>query len=105
MITTINEFRNTMKLAYVGQCDVLRKRSAYNDMLWHQMMRKRKKISFAKFFKTVDISALLDKDETFAEFIEPMIGSDKSTAAYSSTWGEKPAMFLQSMGFEYIFFN
>lgn len=94
---------NTKK-QYIGQCDLLRRKCTDNEEYWQAMMKNRKKISFEDFLASVDMRPMLDdEDEDPIQYIKDSIRQDPETAAYSSVWGNKPAMFLQVAGFEFIF--
>ena len=90
------------KKQYLGQCDKVRN-SDENEIKWHQMMKNKKGISFSDFIKNVDMSSLLDEDETPLDFLEFNKSQDRSSQTYKSNWGSKEAMFFQTAGFEYIF--
>ena len=66
------------------------------------MMKNKRPISTKVFLKNVDMTPMLDEDETPLEYIEYSKLSDKSTQTYKSTWGSK-VMFLQTAEFEFIF--
>lgn len=106
MITTINEFRliteNKLK-QYIGQCDTLRRESTCNEEYWHDMMKNKVKISFDDFIKNVNFDKLLDNGESIKDYIDNAIKTDADTAAYTSNWGDKDCIFLQTAGFEFIF--
>lgn len=91
------------KKQYLGQCDTLRRKCSDNEEYWQDMMKNRMKIPFKTFINSVDMSKMLDIDEKPINFISDAIRTDKSTATYESNWGDKPAMFLQTSGFEFIF--
>ena len=92
------------KKQYLGQCDLLRRKCTDNEKYWQDMMKNRKKISFDKFLKGVDMTDMFDdENDDPIQYIKDCIREDSETAAYSSNWGDKPAMFLQVSGFEFIF--
>lgn len=92
------------KKQYIGQCDLLRRKCTDNEEYWQAMMKNRKKISFEDFLEGVDMRPMLDdEDEDPIQYIKDSIRQDPETAAYSSMWGNEPAMFLQVAGFEFIF--
>lgn len=91
------------KKRYIGQCDILRRKSKENEQYWEEMMKNRKKIPFKTFLSNVEISAILDDDENPKKYLRDSINTDSKTAAYLSNWGPSEAMFLQSAGFEFIF--
>lgn len=88
---------------YLGQCNVLRRGSASREQKWQAMMRCAEPVSFATFLANVDLSELLDDDETPREYLANAVRSDPATGVYRSWWGEDPAWFLQTAGFEFIF--
>lgn len=91
------------KLHYIGQCDRLRKACEDNENYWQKMMLLAKPISFKTFINSTDMRPLIDDDETPVLYINNSIKSDKETGVYKSIWGNKPCMFLQTAGFEFIF--
>jgi len=91
------------KKRYIGQCDMLRRKSDENEQYWDIMMKNRKKISFNTFISNVDMSEMLDSDENPKTYIQDSLKTDPETATYVSSWGNKEAMFLQTAGFEFIF--
>lgn len=97
----IKEHLNKKK--YLGQCDELRKLSPKNEQFWEDMMTQRHKITLTKFMQFVDMTPLLDSDETPQEYILECKMSDPDTNAYVSKWGNRDCMFLQTAGFEFIF--
>lgn len=101
---TNSEVRKVKK--YIGQCDVLRRNCDDNEGKWQNMMKNKREISIEKFFesiKHVDLSRLLDEDETIEGFVGNSIRSDSDTAAYASNWGDSYCVFFQTAGFEFIF--
>ena len=99
----LRENINTKK-QYIGQCDLLRRKCTDNEKYWQAMMKNRKKISFKKFLKGVDMRKMLDdENDDPIQHIKDSVREDPETAAYSSVWGNEPAMFLQVSGFEFIF--
>ncbi len=89
---------DTSKMHYLGQCDQLRKRSEENEAYWHRMMDGAEPIDIKRFKRLTEYNAILDDDETLEQFIE----SDLDAGFYLSTWGDRPAAFLQVAGFEFI---
>lgn len=67
------------------------------------MMANKKEIPTKVFINSVDMSPILDEDETAEDFIEYNHLTDDTSAAYVSNWGDKEVMFFQTDGFEYIF--
>jgi hypothetical protein len=103
-----NEFSSLIedilrKKQYIGQCDKLRCASDSNEEYWHIMMKNRKNISIQDFLNGADMSALLDDDETPEQFVNDAMRQDPEAGAYESVWGDKPCMFFQTAGFEFIF--
>jgi len=88
---------------YIGQCDVLRKRSQNNEDNWQEMMARKSPITREEFLRSVDLTPLLDEDESVEDFINYIETSDPSTGYYQSFWGKKPCVFYQTAGFEFIF--
>lgn len=91
------------KKQYIGQCDNLRRACEENEKYWHSMMKNKKKIPINIFINNVNMSPILDDDETPKQFIINSIRQDSESAAYESNWGDKHCMFFQTAGFEFIF--
>ena len=91
------------KKRYIGQCDILRRKSEENERFWQEMMKNRKKIPFNTFLSNVDMSPMLDDGENPKTFIQDAVRTDSETSTYVSNWGPTEAMFLQTAGFEFIF--
>ena len=91
------------KKSYIGQCDRLRRNCETNEGYWQEMMTNKKVIPFETFIQSVDMTPMLDEDETPEGFIQDSLAQDPETASYVSNWGDKQAMFLQVAGFEFIF--
>lgn len=89
---------------YVGQCSVVRRRGPEEEANWQRMMENAEPISIETFLRHVDISPLLDEDETPRQFIRSA-GSD--VAAFKSywmmPWGSARCWFLTIAGFDFIF--
>ena len=97
------KFKNwliTEKYQYLGQCDRLR---CHSENLWQTMMEQKQPISAEEFFSMCDLSELRDEDESDEEYINHLTASDPDLGFYKSVWGESPAYFLQTHGFEFIF--
>lgn len=88
---------------YVGQCDLVRRKGASNEAKWHAMMGCATPSTFAALLRAVDISPLLDEDETPREFLAELRRADPDAGVFRSFWGDAPCWFLQTAGFEYIF--
>jgi ketol-acid reductoisomerase len=88
---------------YVGQCNIVRSKSASNEAKWHAMIACEQAVSVKTFLAHVDISALLDEGETAEEWIADQIAQDPSTGFFRSRWGTEPAWFISTAGFEFIF--
>jgi acetyl esterase/lipase len=59
-----------------------------------------KPVTIGAFLRHVDMSPLLDEDETVRQFIRSA-GSD--VAAFRSYWGDEHCWFLTIAGFDFIF--
>jgi hypothetical protein len=103
MIVNENMYDKLMKKRFIGMCDKLRMDCEQNEEHWHEMMANKREIPTEFFIDSVDMTPILDEDETPEEFIEYNKMSDDTSAAYVSNWGDKEAMFFQTAGFEYIF--
>jgi len=86
------------RLPYVGQCDRLR-RAGGGEEAWQEMMRDREAIEREDFLREVDLSPLLDEGETPEEWLSSM----HDASFWTSTWKGRPAVFVASGGFEFIF--
>ena len=82
---------------YIGQCDRLRMKSSENEQNWHDMMRGKIPITKSQFLHLTDMSPLLDHGETPDDFFHD------DTQFFQASWDHKPALFFQTMGFEFIF--
>jgi len=89
---------------YMGQCDKVRCQSGQNEVYWQQMMSQKSPVSFDEFMSSVDLSSLLDEDESPEEYMQGH-ANDPSLGFYKSMWGNTPCYFFQSHGFEFIFTN
>jgi hypothetical protein len=88
---------------YVGQCDLVRRASASNEVKWQAMMGCAEPVSMRTFLAAVDITPLLDEGETIKGFVRDAQRSDPTTAAFRSWWGPDRCWFLQTAGYEFIF--
>ena len=102
-LLVLHESDQPVKKSYLGQCDLVRRECDVNEVHWHEMMENRKQIPFEKFIRSVDMTSMLDDDETPEGYIQDAIRQDSETATYISNWGDQEAMFLQVAGFEFIF--
>ncbi len=84
---------------FIGPCDRVRNKSEENEQFWHEMMKNKKKISMKKFAGLADTEAMLDEGETLKDYVN----DNTDVEFYSSNWGKKKAVFLQTSGFEFIF--
>ena len=66
-------------------------------------MNNKKPISVEYFIGHVDLSPILDEDETPEDFINTAMISDPDTGTYESNWGNQKCLFFQTAGFEFIF--
>ena len=83
---------------YIGQCDKLRK-SPDGEHNWHNMMATAKPVSVREFLSQVDMSPLLDEGESVEDFLKNM----SDVKFYLSSWGNQPAYFMGTKGFEFVF--
>lgn len=90
------------KKRYLGQCDRLRKDSCGEEN-WQNMMSNAIPVSDNEFINSVDMSPILDEDETSADLISSYHQQDPDASAYKSIWGDRPCLFYQVAGFEFIF--
>lgn len=86
------------KLQYQGQCDRLR--CAGHEQDWHDMIRLAKPVSIEELLNKVDMTPLLDPDETPEDWIQ----SASNPKAFRSVWAGRPCYYIaHSGGFEFIF--
>jgi hypothetical protein len=85
---------------YVGQCSVVRRRGPEEEANWHRMMELAEPVSIGVLLRHVDMSPLLDEDETVRQFIR---GAGSDVAAFKSYWGDVRCWFLTIAGFDFIF--
>lgn len=90
---------------YVGQCDLVRRKSASNEHKWQAMMGCAQRVSFKALLDSVDITPLLDEGETPRGWIADQQRADPSTQAYRSWWGTERCWFIQTAGYEFIFLD
>jgi len=90
---------------YIGQCDLLRRKGASNEQKWHAMMSCAEPVSFKTFLAHVDMTPMLDEDDTSSNWITEHRRSDPSTQAYRSWWGTERCWFIQTAGYEFIFLD
>ena len=91
------EYLETGKYRYLGQCDRLR---CHSEDHWQAMMSQKQPVSKEEFVAMTDLSELLDDED---ETIDDFIAGDPDAGFYKSVWGDSPAYFLQTHGFEFIF--
>lgn len=82
------------KASFFGVCDSIRQNSK-GEKFWQLMMKTKKEISEKEFLKKVDLSKLLDEDETWKEY--------KETLEDIKYYDSDNAYFFQTEGFEFIF--
>jgi hypothetical protein len=90
---------------YIGQCDRVRRKNASNEHKWHAMMGCAEPVSFQTFLASVDMTPMLDEDDTSSNWITEHRRSDPSTQAYRSWWGTERCWFIQTAGYEFIFLD
>lgn len=91
----------TNKYARMMSCDRLRRTEEGEDF-WQEMMNTRKKVSEREFLRKVDISDVLDKDETWEEYSENASRQGDPIKFYKSKDG---TYFFQTAGFEFIWLD
>lgn len=85
------------KAEYIGQCDSLRRRGgAEAEANWQRMMKLAEPVTHRSFLRHVDISVLLDADETPEEYL-------RGLPVFKSKWGPRNCWFIADAGFEFIF--
>lgn len=100
--------QNPPRRKYVGQCDRVRRAGASNEEKWQAMMNCAHAVSAATFLDNVDITDLLEEDETAKQskqWIADAMRTDSSTSFYRSWWGTERAWFIATAGFEFIFLD
>lgn len=90
---------------FVGTCDRVRRRGDEQEQLWHEMVRHARKITPQQFLAKVDMSKVLDEDESPEGWLGDIMRSDPSATAYESVWGDRLCWFIESDGFEFIFID
>lgn len=90
---------NIISYKYIGPCDRLRHHNPVNDKNWHVMMQNKRMVSKEEFLKNVDISPLLDEDESVEDFLK----NHSDAEFFFSFWGNKSSYFMATKGFEFIF--
>lgn len=85
--------------AYLGQCDKLRRGSPRGEAAWQAMIAEAAPISREAFLAKADLGPVLDEDETGEEWT----GALDEPRYWASRWEGKPAVFVDSAGFEFIF--
>jgi len=90
---------------YIGQCDQLRRSSPKNEEKWQRMMCAAERISFQEFLANINIAPILAFVEDQEMFLRNTFQSDPTTGTYRSWWGQKRCWFLQTAGFEFIFYD
>lgn len=97
---TVERRKVSRNSRYVGQCDRTRRLGAREEALWQQMIALARQISRAEFARNVDLSPLLDEDETPESFLSDL---DRTSTFYESVWGDRRCWFIDTHGFEFIF--
>jgi len=85
------------KYNYIGQCDKLRL-NGYEDN-WQNMMKQKIKITKNYFKKHTNYKIILDDDET----LDNLKNYYPDIIFFKSLWANKPCLFIQHSGFEFIF--
>ncbi len=84
---------------FLGPCDRVRRQSPENEQFWHEMIAKATPVSQQEFLSHVDVSSVIDDDETPEDYFR----GHPDVEFYRSVWGGRPAFFFESRGFEFIF--
>lgn len=92
-----SEFLTESQFIYFGQCDRLRK-CGY-EQNWQKMMDDARPVSQQEFLNNVDVSDLLDQNESPEEWLQNF----KSPQFLKSFWLNKTCYFIAANGFEFIF--
>lgn len=89
-----NRFVPSLDGKFRGACDRIRQ-TEEGETFWQNMMKNKKAVSEQEFLKNVDVSDILDEDETWDEYklTSPNIKFYKSG---------KNTYFFQASGFEFI---
>jgi hypothetical protein len=97
---TPDSFRALLETAmYLGWCRPVREREPNGEQLWHQMMKKKRRISMDAFLRIVSAEKF-EEDSKYT--LDELCGQDHTAAPYRSVWGDKPCVFFASSGFEFI---
>lgn len=103
LVALIERWRNrraaAQKLPLLGQCDRIRRSYAEGEAFWQEMMQNAEPIGQEDFAAAVDLSALLEDDET----LEAYTADDPSSGTFRSSVAGQPVLFVQTHGFEFVF--
>jgi hypothetical protein len=69
------------------------------------MMRVAKRVTPSSFLRHVDLSPILDDDETPREFLANAFAQDPDAGVFRSVWGDQLCWFITSAGFDFIFLD
>ncbi len=85
---------NPRRYEYLGQCDRLRRGSPAGERAWQEMMAKATPIARRAWLAKVDLTPLLDEDETPDEWLS----GHEAPVFRVSVWDGCKAAFLQTAG-------
>lgn len=94
-----DERQAAQKLPLLGQCDRIRRLYAEGEAFWQEMMQNAEPVGQEDFAAAVDLSALLEDDET----LEAYTADDPSSGTFRSSVAGQPVFFVQTHGFEFVF--
>ena len=94
---------------YLGQCDKLRSKGY--EQAWLSMMAAKRPIEQAQFILDCDRQSLADFLDyenypvftPLSDILTEFVMDDPDHGFYESVWLNKPCMFIQTCGFEFIF--
>lgn len=92
-----------MAYQYIGQCNIVRRCGPEHEERWQHMIASSKSVPLDEFVEKVDMTPLLDEDDTPASYLRDATRADPTTRTYRSVWGDQACYFLQTAGFEFIF--
>ena len=96
---------------YLGQCDKLRSKGL--EPQWQAMMTAKQPIEQAEFYLDCDrqsLANILDYESypvftPLSDILCEFVADDPDHGFYKSMWGDRPCMFIQTSGFEFIFIS
>ena len=91
----MEELNSNSKAKFLGVCDEVRSRPA-GESFWQKMMNNKKEISEKDFINNVDITPILDDDESWEDFKSGISDDITFYESFNNIY------FFQTAGFEFI---